>query len=748
MPKLSIIVPIYNVESFLDQCLESIRKQTFEDWECLLFSDGSKDGSIDIMKRFAAEDARFKVIDKQNEGYGTTCNRGLDMAQGDWVCVVEPDDFIDPNMYENLLSADRSEKGKVDVIKGSYWLYYDAREPYTEALEAPNLARFMPKRRIDFTLDEFTEPFYHHPSIWSAVYRRDFLNGDNKAGRKIRFKQIPGAGWTDNPFFAETMVLADRIVWMPGQYYYYRQTNPGASTFLKDFRLPFDRLRDMREFLDEQRISRPVLHAFYSREFDYVTSVIGEFGYDDKNPEVRKLIREVFESMDRNEVFLMDNLRPEFLDYYMDFMGESYEAKHHEVNAHPDLSIVLLTKDARSWIVETLESYAKFNRLSCEFILIDEGSQDSTMNIADNFAQKDRRFVVKLNASRAAGTGNGEHLKLAEQIRLAIENAHGEYTIFVPSNYVIGEKMLYASVAGAKKAQADVALPDDGNAHADYLLNRMRSLNLALPSSAVESPDSTRGPIYGPFQASDIPDAMFTLNRTFSWLRLYRTAFLKENHITASSSDVTNALYGFAGQTLLHADKIAFLDLKKDWKIRNVQRQQVGSAFWLALVKNIPYSSETDPIMPSVLEFGEVLHTQGLYDKFERGYLNAILTAFMQDIYGRYTPEHIEKYLSTYQEKVVNLLDVKDHGALYFYDADAFNDFQKIVFSPNLNLWLEERVLRDENILFELDKEINDIRNSTRFKTGETIVETVKKLSPSNLIAQAQAKARLGKRTH
>ena len=169
MPQLSIIVPIYNVENFLDQCLSSIRNQTFKDWECLLFSDGSKDGSIDIMKRFAADDSRFKVIEKKNEGYGTTCNRGLDMAQAEWVTIVEPDDFIDSHMYERLLGRTTSPAGSLDVIKGGYWEYFDGRDGYADALNEPNLCRFMPKRRCEFNLEEFTSPFDHHPSIWSAV---------------------------------------------------------------------------------------------------------------------------------------------------------------------------------------------------------------------------------------------------------------------------------------------------------------------------------------------------------------------------------------------------------------------------------------------------------------------------------------------------------------------------------------------------------------------------------------------------
>ena len=745
MPKLSIIVPIYNVESFLDQCLESIRVQTFKDWECLLFSDGSKDGSIDIMKRFAAQDNRFKVIEKQNEGYGATCNRGLDMAQGEWVCVVEPDDFIDPHMYENLLSANHSDKGTVDIVKGSYWLYYDAQPPYAEALQSSNLSNFMPARQTDFTLDEFTTPFYHHPSIWSAIYRRDFLNGDNKASRKIRFKPIPGAGWTDNPFFAETLVLADRIMWVPGKYYFYRQTNPGASTFIKDFHLPFDRLRDMREFLESQHVSKEIMRAFYSREFDYVTSVIGEFGYDDKNPEIRKLIREVFESMDRDEVFLMP-LRPEFLDYYMDFMGESYEVKEHQADPNPDLSIVLLTKDAHSWIVDTLEFYAKFKKLSCEFILIDEGSQDSTMNIATAFAKKDKRFVVRMNATRTAGEGSGEHITLAEQMRLAIQNARGTYTVFIPSNFVVGERLLNACVLGAQKSHADVALPDAGNIHCDYLLRRMREINLPLPDTSTQEPDALRGPIYGPFAATDIPELAFASNLDYGWMRLYRTAFLKQHNIQASSQDVSASLYGLGGTAMLKASTITFLDLKNDWFIQDRQRQQVGEAFWLSLVKVIPYTSEPEAVLPAVLEFGNELREQGLYNTYERGYLNAVLSAFMRDLRSRFTPEGITSYMDTYCEQVSSMLDITHRGALYFYDTDAFNDFQKITLSGSLNRWLEERALRDEDGIFFRDKVIRELEASTRLRIGARVVDTVKRFSPSGFIAQAQAKARLDKR--
>lgn len=738
MPKVSIIVPIYNVEAYLGQCLDSIRNQTFQDWECLMFSDGSKDDSISIMKSFAESDPRFKVIEKQNEGYGATCNRGIEMAQGEWVSIVEPDDFISPDMYERLLSSAASKQGTIDIIKGSYWLYYDGRDGYADALQSPNLSNMMPARRTEFSLEEFPEIFYHHPSIWSAIYRKDFLNGDNKSSMKIRFEPIPGAGWTDNPFFAQTMVLADRIAWLPGRYYYYRQTNPGASVFVKDYHLPFDRLRDMREFLATQDISQEVMRAFYSREFDYVTSVIGEYGFDDKNDEIRDLIREVFESMDRKEVFLMaERLRPEFLDYYMDFMGDSYDIREHSATEHPALSVVLFTHDARSWIVDALESYSAYKELPVEFIVVDAGSQDSTVTVAQEFAAKDRRFTVV----------QSENTTAPELVDAALSAVRGDYVMFIPSHFTVGESFLRAALAGVRRSRADIGLLDAGNIHCDYLIEKMLAKGIASSEDFVDAPDNKRGPIYGPFTAAEIPDLVLASNRDYSWHKIYRTAFLREHAIQAGQYDIYDNLLEFGARALLAAGNISFLDVKTGWDARDIQRKQIPQSFWLALEKPIPYTSEPDTDIESVLALGSWLKDQGLYDAYEKSYLNVLLSSFMFGLSTRYSPDAMNDFLDKYLETTAKALDVRNHGARYFYDFNAFNDFQKITRGGrSLDLWLEERALRDEDIIFARDKEIADIHRSARFMFGEKAITFFKKVSPNSLIARAQEQARKLKR--
>ena len=95
---VSIIVPVFNAEPYLAQCLDSILAQTHRELEVICLNDGSTDGSLAIMQAYAARDERIRVIDKQNQGYGATCNRGLEEARGAWISIVEPDDLLQPGV--------------------------------------------------------------------------------------------------------------------------------------------------------------------------------------------------------------------------------------------------------------------------------------------------------------------------------------------------------------------------------------------------------------------------------------------------------------------------------------------------------------------------------------------------------------------------------------------------------------------------------------------------------------------------
>ena len=120
-PIVSVIVPVYNVEKFLDQCLSSIENQTLRNIEVIVLNDGSTDSSPQIIQRHAKNDKRIFVLNKENEGYGATCNKGIHLAKGEWTAIVEPDDWIDKRMYFDMINfACNSEfkyGKKVDIVK-------------------------------------------------------------------------------------------------------------------------------------------------------------------------------------------------------------------------------------------------------------------------------------------------------------------------------------------------------------------------------------------------------------------------------------------------------------------------------------------------------------------------------------------------------------------------------------------------------------------------------------------------------
>lgn len=104
-PKVSVIVPVYNVEKYLEKCLETLISQTLKDIEIICINDGSKDSSLNILKKYALNDERIKIIDKHNEGLSAARNDGLNAATGEYIGYVDSDDWVDLNFYEKLYNA-------------------------------------------------------------------------------------------------------------------------------------------------------------------------------------------------------------------------------------------------------------------------------------------------------------------------------------------------------------------------------------------------------------------------------------------------------------------------------------------------------------------------------------------------------------------------------------------------------------------------------------------------------------------
>lgn len=300
---VTVVVPCYNTETFLDQALRSIEANDRCSLEIIVLNDGSTDGSLAIMREHAAADPRVHVVDKKNQGYGATVNRGFSEASGDYLAIVEPDDYVEPHMYDELVEFAHTFESLPDIIKSSYWRIWMPTTPQEKRLHCSYYKRIDPPRQ-PFTLRDCPRLVQHHPSIWSAIYRRGFIED-----RQIRFKELPGAGWVDNPFLFETMCQAERIAYTDTPYYNYREDLPGSSSAMRVASLSFDRWNDMADVCDRLGVDDfGIRRALTTIGFRYVGAAIGAGALDD--PALVEMIRGVFARMDPDVIVSLTNVSP------------------------------------------------------------------------------------------------------------------------------------------------------------------------------------------------------------------------------------------------------------------------------------------------------------------------------------------------------------------------------------------------------------------------------------------------------
>lgn len=262
MSKVSVIVPIYGVERYLRECLDSILNQTLKDIEIILIDDGGKDACPEIIDEYAQKDSRIIAIHKSNGGYGNTCNVGLEKATGEYISIIEPDDYIDSNMFEDLYNL--AKKSEADIVKSSFYDFYDTKT--YKANKKKNWASLCQIPDKPFTIKDCPSFLFFHPSIWSCIYKREFLNRNN-----IRFIEASGAGWTDNPFQVQTLCLAEKIIYTDNAYYYWRKSNIDESKDIKDFTIPYKRSKEIHDWLHENNINDvDILANLYKRERIYI----------------------------------------------------------------------------------------------------------------------------------------------------------------------------------------------------------------------------------------------------------------------------------------------------------------------------------------------------------------------------------------------------------------------------------------------------------------------------------------------
>ncbi|MDE6865123.1 MAG: glycosyltransferase [Alistipes sp.] len=174
-PKISIIVPVYKVERYLPQCLDSILGQTFDDWECILVDDGSPDGCPQLCDEYAARDPRFRVIHRENGGLSAARNSGLRVARGEYIGFVDSDDWVAPQMFERLyrlITEHGTDMAQVGYLKE--YIGHPSPKRLVEKIEVVDRKEIVRRIVCGNSIPN---------SVWNKLFRREVINSEFPEGK-------------------------------------------------------------------------------------------------------------------------------------------------------------------------------------------------------------------------------------------------------------------------------------------------------------------------------------------------------------------------------------------------------------------------------------------------------------------------------------------------------------------------------------------------------------------------------------
>ena len=214
MPKVSVIVPVYNVENTIGKCLDSIVNQTLKDIEIIVVNDGSKDKSQDIIDEYAKKYSNIKSYIKENGGLSDARNYGLEKASGDYICFVDSDDYIDTSLFEKL---EKYISKQIDMIKYKM-VKVDENYKEIEKIDGPTFDEIMGEDAFNilYSTDIMLQP------AWLYLYKKSFLDENN-------FKYPVRKYHEDFATTVLLMVKAKSIVSTDIYGYYYYQSNKSIT---------------------------------------------------------------------------------------------------------------------------------------------------------------------------------------------------------------------------------------------------------------------------------------------------------------------------------------------------------------------------------------------------------------------------------------------------------------------------------------------------------------------------------------
>jgi glycosyltransferase involved in cell wall biosynthesis len=458
-PLVSVLVPVYNMERYLGQCLKALTEQTLESLEIIAIDDGSSDASPRMLAEWAQRDPRIRVITKPNSGYGDSMNCGLEQARGRYVGIVEPDDYPDLAMFQKLAKA--ALKHDADVVKCNYYLHFEDHEEILWNLHGFEYGK-------PFDPADMPGIVTTTPSIWTGLYRREFLEREG-----INFRPTPGAAFQDTSFSLKVWFAAERAVLLRRPMLHYRMDNPGSSSKTSDkVYTVCDELAEAYAFLEQ----RPRRKASFAPWFHVDKWGKYRWNYERIAPELHEefaeRMREEYEAafaageidwsaFERNSLFQLRYLLEAGAHAFAERYPESFPLDCEDdpflqaapaaegpvpEGSSPAVTVIVPVFNTEPYVGECIASLKGQTYADFEAFVVDDASTDGSRAAAEAAIAGDERFTL---------IPRDENRGLSAVRNVALDRAKGEYVVFLDSDDYLCVDALEQLVRRARTQRLD-----------------------------------------------------------------------------------------------------------------------------------------------------------------------------------------------------------------------------------------------------------------------------------------------------
>lgn len=409
-PKVSVIIPVYNVEEYLRQCLDSVINQTLKEIEIICVDDGSTDSSLEILKEYAAKDHRITLITQQNLHAGVARNAGLAVAKGEYLSFLDSDDFFELNMLEETYN--KAIKDNSDIVIFNFYNYDNISkiEKTSYAYDKKFLNTFSPKKFKDYIY------FISTPAPWNKIFKSSLIKNES-----LKFENLQSCN--DITFVNSALSFATNISVVNKYFVHYRN--------------------NLTSNISANRVSMPIniLLAFSKLKYNLLKKNV--YNLFEQNFKTQLIIRAISEAKYSDSI-----VKDKFLEYCKNnFSHEVYKAIYDKVKI--SVSIIVPVYNTEKYLKECMDSLVNQSLKNIEIICINDASTDGSLEILKSYAKNDQRIRIINNTKNLGAPGAVKNIGL--------KVARGEYIGFVDSDDYVDINYFEELYNKAKSNDAEIA---------------------------------------------------------------------------------------------------------------------------------------------------------------------------------------------------------------------------------------------------------------------------------------------------